>query len=219
MSGLFVTFEGVEGAGKTTQLKLTEAWLRSLSYQVKTTREPGGTELGTGIRALLLQGGEVSDRAELLLLMADRAHHVQTAIKPGLAQGFIILCDRYYDSTISYQGYGRGMDLEQIAQINRIATNGLQPNLTLWFDLDVKVGLSRAKQVSGQPDRMERLDLEFHQRVAEGFRELAEQERDRIVRIDASQNPEQIQLQIQSHIHTAIKSFLNPVDHHESTAL
>jgi dTMP kinase len=216
MSGLFVTFEGVEGAGKTTQLKLTEVWLRSLSYQVKTTREPGGTELGTSIRALLLQGGEVSDRAELLLLMADRAHHVQTAIKPSLAQGFIILCDRYYDSTISYQGYGRGMDLEQIAQINRIATNGLQPDLTLWFDLDVKMGLSRAKQVSGQPDRMERLDLEFHQRVADGFRELAEQERDRIVRIDASQNPEQIQLQIQSHIHTAIKSFLNPTDWHES---
>jgi dTMP kinase len=215
MSGLFVTFEGVEGAGKTTQLKLTEAWLRSLSYQVKTTREPGGTELGTGIRALLLQGGEVSDRAELLLLMADRAHHVETVIKPSLAQGFIILCDRYYDSTIAYQGYGRGMDLEQIAQINRIATNGLQPNLTLWFDLDVKVGLSRAKQVSGQPDRMERLDLEFHQRVAGGFRGLAGQERDRIVRIDASQNPDQIQLQIQSHIHTAIKAFPNPTDCHE----
>lgn len=206
MSGLFVTFEGVEGAGKTTQLKLTEAWLRSRSYQVKTTREPGGTELGTGIRALLLQGGEVSDRSELLLLMADRAHHVETTIAPSLAQGYIVLCDRYYDSTIAYQGYGRGMDLEQIAQINRIATNGLQSDLTLWFDLDVNVGLMRAKQVSGQPDRMERLDLEFHQRVAEGFRELAEQERERIVRIDASQDIDriqaQIQLQIQAHIPT-----------------
>ncbi|NJL43235.1 MAG: dTMP kinase [Pseudanabaena sp. SU_2_4] len=216
MSGLFVTFEGVEGAGKTTQLKLTEAWLRSLSYQVKTTREPGGTELGTNIRALLLQGGEVSDRAELLLLMADRAHHVETEIQPSLAQGYVVLCDRYYDSTIAYQGYGRGMDLEQIAQINRIATNGLQPNLTLWFDLDVKVGLGRARQVSGQPDRMERLDLEFHQRVAEGFRELAAQERDRIVRIDASQNTDRIQSQIQSHIRTVIQSSLNPTDCHES---
>jgi dTMP kinase len=208
MSGLFVTFEGVEGAGKTTQLKLTEAWLQSLSYQVKTTREPGGTELGTSIRALLLQGGEVSDRAELLLLMADRAHHVETVIKPSLAQGYIVLCDRYYDSTIAYQGYGRGMDLEQIAQINRIATNGLQPDLTLWFDLDVKVGLSRAKQVSGQPDRMERLDLEFHQHVARGFRELAEQESDRIIRIDASQNAELIQ----SHIRTVLQSFLNSIE-------
>lgn len=216
MSGLFVTFEGVEGAGKTTQLKLTEAWLHALSYQVKTTREPGGTELGTNIRALLLQGGEVSDRAELLLLMADRAHHVETVIQPSLAQGYIVLCDRYYDSTIAYQGYGRGMDLAQIAQINRIATNGLQPDLTLWFDLDVKVGLTRAKQVSGQPDRMERLDLEFHQRVAEGFRKLAEQERDRIVRIDASQNADQIQSQIQSHIRTVIQSSLNPTDCHES---
>ncbi|NJM28646.1 MAG: dTMP kinase [Pseudanabaena sp. RU_4_16] len=216
MSGLFVTFEGVEGAGKTTQLKLTEAWLRSLSYQVKTTREPGGTELGTNIRELLLQGGEVSDRAELLLLMADRAHHVETEIQPSLAQGYVVLCDRYYDSTIAYQGYGRGMDLEQIAQINRIATNGLQPNLTLWFDLDVKVGLGRARQVSGQPDRMERLDLEFHQRVAEGFRELAAQERDRIVRIDASQNTDRIQSQIQSHIRTVIQSSLNPTDCHES---
>jgi dTMP kinase len=223
MSGLFVTFEGVEGAGKTTQLKLTEAWLQLLPYQVKpqvkTTREPGGTELGTGIRALLLQGGEVSDRAELLLLMADRAHHVETVIKPSLAQGYIVLCDRYYDSTIAYQGYGRGMDLEQIEQINRIATNGLQPDLTLWFDLDVTVGLSRAKLVSGQPDRMERLDLDFHQRVAQGFRELAEQEHERIVRIDASQNPDQIQSQIQAHIHTAIKSFLNPLADHESTAI
>jgi dTMP kinase len=200
MSGLFVTFEGVEGSGKTTQLKLTEAWLRSLAYQVKTTREPGGTELGTSIRALLLQGGEVSDRAELLLLMADRAHHVETAIAPSLAQGYIVLCDRYYDSTIAYQGYGRGMDLEQIAQINRIATNGLQPDLTLWLDLDVKVGLVRAKQVSGQLDRMERLDLEFHQRVAQGFKELAEQERERIVSIDASQNVDRIQAQIQSQI-------------------
>ncbi len=216
MSGLFVTFEGVEGAGKTTQLKLTEAWLHALSYQVKTTREPGGTELGTNIRALLLQGGEVSDRAELLLLMADRAHHVETEIAPSLAQGYIVLCDRYYDSTIAYQGYGRGMNLAQIAQINRIATNGLQPDLTLWFDLDVKVGLTRAKQVSGQPDRMERLDLEFHQRVAEGFRKLAEQERDRIVRIDASQNADQIQSQIQSHIRTVIQSSLNPTDCHES---
>lgn len=216
MSGLFVTFEGVEGAGKTTQLKLTEAWLHALSYQVKTTREPGGTELGTNIRALLLQGGEVSDRAELLLLMADRAHHVETVIQPSLAQGYIVLCDRYYDSTIAYQGYGRGMDLAQIAQINRIATNGLQPDLTLWFDLDIKVGLTRAKQVSGQPDRMERLDLEFHQRVAEGFRKLAEQERDRIVRIDASQNADQIQSQIQSHIRTVIQSSLNPTDCHES---
>ncbi len=223
MSGLFVTFEGVEGSGKTTQLKLTEAWLRryassmeSLSYQVKTTREPGGTELGTSIRALLLQGGEVSDRAELLLLMADRAHHVEAVIAPSLAQGYMVLCDRYYDSTIAYQGYGRGMDLEEIAQINRIATNGLQPDLTLWFDLDVTLGLSRAKQVSGQPDRMERLDLEFHQRVAQGFRELAEQERDRIVRIDASQNADQIQSQIQSHILPVLQSFLNSTDCHES---
>jgi dTMP kinase len=207
MSGLFVTFEGIEGAGKTTQLKLTEAWLQSCSYHVKTTREPGGTELGTSIRALLLQGGEVSDRAELLLLMADRAHHVETEIAPNLAEGYIVLCDRYYDSTIAYQGYGRGMDLEQIAQINCIATHGLQPHLTLWFDLDVKVGLSRAKQVSGHPDRMERLDLEFHQRVSLGFRELAAQESDRIVRIDASLNAEQIQSQIRAVLqsHLALK--------------
>jgi dTMP kinase len=207
MSGLFVTFEGVEGAGKTTQLKLTEAWLRSLSHPVKTTREPGGTELGQDIRALLLQGGDVSDRAELLLLMADRAHHVETLIKPSLADGCIVLCDRYYDSTISYQGYGRGMDLDQIAVINRIATNGLQPDVTLWFDLDVKVGLDRAKQVSGKPDRMERLDLEFHQRVARGFRELAAKERDRIVRIDASQSSDSVCAQIRTVLQPLLACF------------
>jgi dTMP kinase len=205
MSGLFVTFEGGEGGGKTTQLKLTEAWLRSLDYPVATTREPGGTELGQKIRALLLQGGEVSDRAELLLLMADRAHHVETFIQPHLDRGFIVLCDRYYDSTIAYQGYGRGMDLDAIAQINRIATNGLQPDITLWLDLEVSVGLARAKQVSGNPDRMERLDLEFHQRVAGGFRELATRESDRIVRIDASQTSEAVQTEIQ----TILKPYLN----------
>lgn len=198
MSGLFVTFEGGEGGGKTTQLKLTEAWLRSLNYPVQITREPGGTELGQKIRALLLQGGEVSDRAELLLLMADRAHHVETFIQPHLDRGSIVLCDRYYDSTIAYQGYGRGMNLDAIAHINRIATNGLQPDITLWLDLEVSVGLARAKHVSGQPDRMERLDLEFHQRVARGFRELATRESDRIARVDASQSSEAVQAEIQT---------------------
>ncbi|WP_019501012.1 dTMP kinase [Pseudanabaena sp. PCC 6802] len=204
MSGLFVTFEGGEGGGKTTQLKLTEAWLRSLDYPVTTTREPGGTELGQKIRALLLQGGEVSNRAELLLLMADRAHHVETCIQPHLDRGFIVLCDRYYDSTIAYQGYGRGMDLDAIARINGIATNGLQPDVTLWLDLEVSVGLARAKQVSGNPDRMERLDLEFHQRVVRGFRELAMREGDRIVRVDGSQSSEAVQAEIQ----TILKPYL-----------
>jgi len=204
MSSLFVTFEGGEGAGKSTQIALTYDWLLSLGYEVITTREPGGTELGKGIRQLLLQSGDAVDRAELLLFAADRSQHVETKIRPRLEQGFIVLCDRYSDSTIAYQHYGRGLDLDLISSLNSIATQGLKPDLTLWLDLDVNIGLDRAKQSSGKPDRMERLSIEFHQRVAQGFRELAEKEIDRIVRINASENIDNIQSQIQ----TILKSHL-----------
>jgi dTMP kinase len=203
MSSLFVTFEGVEGAGKSTQIALTHDWLISLGHRTVVTREPGGTELGKGLRQLLLQGSDTVNRAELLLFAADRAQHVETLIRPHLAQGSIVLCDRYSDSTIAYQHYGRGLDLDLIASLNQIATQGLLPDLTLWLDLDVEVGLTRA-QSSGKPDRMERLGLEFHQRVAHGFQALAQQNCDRIVRIDASQAIDTIQSQIQTNLKSLI---------------
>jgi dTMP kinase len=205
MSCQLITFEGVEGAGKTTQLNLCADWLRSLGYRVQTTREPGGTSLGQGIRQLLLGAGEMCDLTELMLLIADRAQHVQEFIKPNLAEGYVVLCDRYCDSTIAYQGYGRGMDKNLITSLNQIAINGIMPNLTLWLDLDVAQGLQRARQESqqslasspqqaasqpglelAQGDRIEQQQLEFHQRVEQGFRELAQQYPHRIKRINAA---------------------------------
>lgn len=206
MSGLFVSFEGVEGAGKTTQITLCDRWLKSLGHKVKTTREPGGTDLGKSIREILLQGDEISHQAELMLLAADRVQHVETLIKPHLTEGYIVLCDRYTDSTIAYQGYGRGLELDQIAAINQIVTGGLQPHLTLWFDLDVQIGLTRAKQSSaGKLDRLERSGIEFHQRVEAGFKQLATQFPERIVRIDAAQSIEQIHISIKSAITNQLK--------------
>jgi dTMP kinase len=218
MHGKLVVFEGVEGCGKTTQLKRSHQWLVESGWlsqlrqvipnavqTVIVTREPGGTELGRKLRQLLLdplQGpitGLIQDRAELLLYAADRAQHVEGLLKPHLAQGSLILCDRYTDSTIAYQGYGRGLSLELIAQINQIATGGLTSDLTLWLDLAVEAGLARArKRQDQQPDRMETVNLAFHQRVQQGFRALAQQYPQRIVRIDASQTETAVAQQIQA---------------------
>ena len=202
MSGKFIVFEGVEGAGKTTQLQQTATWLQSWcgkDRSVIVTREPGGTSLGRQIRQLLLDDPDslVSDRTELLLYGADRAQHVESVIRPHLDRGDVVLCDRYTDSTIAYQGYGRGFDRSQIDLVNQFATGGLQSDLTLWLDLDVTIGLERVLS-RGKPDRMERATLEFHQRIRAGYQELANSYPNRIVRIDADRPPTVIQTEIQS---------------------
>ncbi len=207
MSGKFIVFEGVEGAGKTTQIQQTAAWLQSNHGRdrfVVTTREPGGTNLGQQIRQLLLNdpNTQVDNRTELLLYAADRAQHIATVIKPHLAIGNIVLCDRFTDSTIAYQGYGRGFDLAEIAQVNQLATGGLQSDLTIWLDLDVSIGLQRVSK-RGEPDRMERANLDFHLRVQQGYQELANSYPDRIVRIDANQS--------ESFVQSAIQTVLNQV--------
>lgn len=203
MNGKLIVFEGGEGAGKTTQIERSRVWLsQSLPPDIPllVTREPGGTPLGTSLRGLLLQGsssGETPhDRAELLLYAADRAQHVETFLKPTLEAGAMILCDRYTDSTLAYQGYGRGIDLEVIEQLNRIATGGLQSDLTLWLDVDVPTGLQRARQRSAR-DRMEAAELDFHERVREGFYQLAKAHPQRIIRIDASRDLESVTAQIE----------------------
>jgi dTMP kinase len=193
-----ITFEGVEGSGKTTQIGLTAAWLKSLGVNLTVTREPGGTELGKEIRTLLLGNSKSSDLAELFLFMADRAHHVASLILPSLQSGNIVLCDRFTDSTIAYQHYGRGIDLATIVQLNQIATQGLIPKLTFWIDIEVEQGLRRAKSVSGQPDRFEQLDLDFHRAVSLGFKNLADQNSDRFVRLNGNQTVEQVQAEIQA---------------------
>jgi len=201
MSGKLIVFEGVEGSGKTTQIQQTAAWLQShcgKDREVVVTREPGGTILGRQIRQLLLDDSHsMSDRTELLLYGADRAEHVTSLIKPQLDRGNFVLCDRFTDSTIAYQGYGRGFDRSDIDSIDRLATGGLQSDLTLWLDLDVTIGLKRVL-VRGKPDRMERSTLDFHQRVRLGYQELANSYPNRIVRIDADRSPAVIQTEIQA---------------------
>lgn len=198
--GRLIVFEGVEGAGKTTQLQLTAAYLRAHCPQpVLVTREPGGTALGQRLRQLLLQGEAMSDRTELLLFAADRAEHVATCLRPSLEQNTLVLCDRYTDSTLAYQHYGRGLERSLIEQLNAIATEGLTSDLTFWFDLDVTTGLARSQKRSGG-DRIEQTELAFHQRVQAGFVALAAQDPQRIIRLDAGRSIEQIQAEIQTHL-------------------
>lgn len=217
MQGRLVVFEGVEGCGKTTQIKRSQVWLTDLrlgnsslsSMPLIMTREPGGTELCQSIRQLLLTPAAqepMQDRTELLLYAADRAQHVEGLLRPQLALGALILCDRYTDSTIAYQGYGRGLDRSLIDQLNQIATGGLQSDLTLWLDVDVKVGLARAQQRGGR-DRIEQAALAFHQRVQQGFAQLAQAYPQRIVRIDASRSEEEVAEQVQAVLAARIKTW------------
>ncbi len=210
MRGKLIVFEGVEGCGKTTQLQRSHQWLLTSGRVAKlqsegrvrdlvVTREPGGTTVGAGIRQLLLSPAKepICDRAELLLYAADRAQHVDGFLRPQLAEGVMILCDRYTDSTIAYQGYGRGLDRSLIDQLNEIATNGLQSDLTLWLDLDAELGLART-QKRGVSDRIEQADLDFHRRVQQGFAALAQSYPDRIVRIDATRSELEVAEQIEA---------------------
>ena len=225
MQGRLIVFEGVEGSGKTTQMLRSQAWLlenqcfqslkEDLAPPILVTREPGGTELGLELRQLLLgyQGQEaIQNRAELLLYAADRAQHVDGYLKPQLARGAVILCDRYTDSTIAYQGYGRGLDLALIDQLNQAATGGLESDLTLWLDVDAELGLARMRQ-RGKADRIEQADLAFHQRVQQGFQALHQHYPERIVRIDASQSEQGVAHQIQQVLSQRLTQWYQPLLH------
>jgi dTMP kinase len=197
-SGKLIVFEGGEGCGKTTQIQLAHAWLSQSNWleswsHLLVTREPGGTDLCRQIRQVLLEPHDemMDPRTELLLYAADRTQHVAHCLRPALAAGALVLCDRYTDSTVAYQGYGRGLDQTLIHQLNQIATQGLQPDLTLWLDLDVEIGLGRAQE-RGKRDRIEQADLSFHQAVRQGFQALAAAAPDRVVRIDASVDVETV---------------------------
>ncbi|MBD2678237.1 MULTISPECIES: dTMP kinase [Nostoc] len=202
MGGKLIVFEGVEGCGKTSQIQLCCQWLESLGISVVVTREPGGTELGLDLRRLLLEKSEdkpVAEVTELLLYAADRSQHVEQELKPNLAAGKYILCDRYTDSTIAYQGYGRGLNIGLINQLNYIATGGLESDVTIWLDVDVEVGLSRkSKDVTLQRlDRIEQETIAFHRRVQQGYATLAASHPSRIVRVDGSLSKQAVQQVIQ----------------------
>lgn len=192
--GLFITFEGGDGCGKTTQIKLLDEYLRNKGFKTLLTREPGSKGLGVKLREILLNyDGEVSSVAESFLFLADRAQHVDCIIKPALEAGVIVLCDRHTDSTVAYQGYGRGLDLEQIYRLNKIATSGLEPDLTIVLDVDVETS---QKRVGAEKDRMESAGIEFFERVRNGFLEIAKQEPDRVKVVDSTQSIEEIHKQI-----------------------
>jgi dTMP kinase len=185
LPGIFVTLEGPDGAGKSTQLKLLCKYLEGQGVNPVVSRDPGGTALGRQIRRLLLNPELfVSPVCELLLYQADRAQHVSEVIMPALKEGKLVICDRFTDSTCAYQGFGRGIDMALINQLNQIATSGLKPDLTILFDIESEVGLSRLHP--GGQDRLEREALAFHQKVRQGYLKLAEAEPDRFVIIDAT---------------------------------
>lgn len=204
--GLFITFEGPEGSGKTTQMELLSDYLKEKGYPVLATREPGGTNIGDQIRAILLdpQNTEMLPASEALLFSAARAQIVNQVIRPHLAQGDIVLCDRYADSTLAYQGYGHGLDLEILYAITALATEGLKPDLTVYLDIDVEEGLRRklAAHKAGQAEwnRLDRQETAFHRRVREGYLQMAAREPDRWLVIDATQPLEAIQASIRARV-------------------
>ena len=196
---MFITFEGIEGSGKTTQIKLLVPVLQAKGYDCVFTREPGATEIGEKIRAILLDASHTAilPLTELLLYEADRAQHVHEVIKPALAANKVVVADRFFDATIVYQGYARGFDLELIQQIHRIVLGGLTPDLTIILDLPVHVGLERAwERINSRSDlpedRFEKEDIAFHEKVRQGYLTLAGNEPKRFQVIDASRDAEAV---------------------------
>lgn len=188
--GLFITFEGPDGCGKTTQMNLLAQYFEKKGKKVVLTREPGGKGLGEKVREILLNyNGEVSDRCESFLFLADRAQNIDIIVKPAVKQGEIVLCDRHIDSTVAYQGYGRGLDINEINMLNNLATGGKKPDLTFVFDVDVETSM---KRVGKEKDRMESAGIDFHNRVRNGYLELAKQEPTRIKVLDATKTIEEI---------------------------
>lgn len=188
--GLFITFEGADGCGKTTQLMLLAKYLKAQGREVVVTREPGARGLGEKIREILLNyDGEVSSRAEAFMFLADRAQHIDVIVNPAIKSGKIVLCDRHTDSSVAYQGYGRRLDIDEIKRLNSIATNGKKPDMTLIFDIDVEASMAR---VGDTKDRMESAGIEFFNRVRNGYLEIAKQEPNRVKVLDASKSIEEI---------------------------
>nr|WP_251026289.1 dTMP kinase [Exiguobacterium sp. J17977] len=191
---MFITVEGPDGSGKTTQLQLLVRSLTEKGYEVVVTREPGGTKVGNSIREVLLspEHDEMTPRVEMMLYAASRAQNIDQVIRPALKRGAIVVCDRFVDASIAYQGYGLQYDLDQILSLNEWATVGIKPDLTFLFDLTPDQASRRMKD-RGQLDRIESRDESFHQRVYDGFKKLLEQHPDRMVRIDANATIEMIQ--------------------------
>lgn len=207
MQGLFVSMEGPDGAGKSTQIELLRAYLTARGYDVIITREPGGTVISEAIRQIILnkEYTEMSPNTELLLYAAARAQLVQEVIRPALDAGKAVICDRFLESSVVYQGIARGLGVEKVYEVNDYALEGLRPQLTILLDLSAEEGLRRKKN-QAELDRMEAEGLQFHQKVVEGYRLLADREKDRIMKISASLPVDEIHAKIVSAIEERIFS-------------
>jgi dTMP kinase len=203
VAGIFITFEGGDGAGKTTQAELLASWLEQRGLEVVRTREPGGTDLGASIRGLLLHGGHVEQRAEALLYAADRAQHVAQVVRPALARGAAVVQDRYIDSSLAYQGAGRALVASDIRRISEWATEGLWPHLTVLLDLSAEIAAERRAQRDERADRLESEAADFHERVREEFLMLANADPERFLVLDASAPVDEL--------HTAIVGRIAPL--------
>jgi dTMP kinase len=189
--GVFLAFEGPEGAGKSTQVRRLEAWLREQGRDPLVTREPGGTALAEAVRRILLESDDVEPRTELLLMLAARSALVASVIGPALEAGRIVVTDRFHLSTLAYQGYGRALPFEEVARMNAFATGGLEPDLTILLDVDPETGAARHAAAGSGKDRIERAGESFHRRVAEAYRLLAA-ESERVEWVDGSASPDAV---------------------------
>ena len=200
--GIFISLEGIEGCGKSTQSKLLAQYFTELGYCVILTREPGGTPIGEKIRDLLLdpENSNMASITELLLYLASRAQHIIEVISPALSDGKIVICERFNASTLAYQGYARGLDLDQVWKLTNMATYGLEPDLTIILDMDVKNGLARAERRSNHKDRLEREDFMFHNKVRQGYNIIASKWTKRVKLIDANGSIDEVFTRIKESI-------------------
>ncbi|NMC84722.1 MAG: dTMP kinase [Anaerolineaceae bacterium] len=203
---MFITLEGPDGSGKSMQIPALAEFIRSQGYEVLTTREPGGTNIGDQIRQVIMKLGNTSmhPRTEILLFCAARAQIVEEVLRPALQRGVVVISDRYADSTLAYQGYGHGVDLEELTRLLKFTTGGLRPDLTLLLDVDAETGLRRRQTSGGEWNRLDAYALSFHKRVREGYHQLAAAEPERWRTIDASQAPEMVQSCIQDVVRQAL---------------
>jgi dTMP kinase len=213
MPGTFITFEGIEGSGKSTQITLLHAHLTQNGFEVTLTREPGGTPVGDRIRKILLDPANkaLDPTAELLLYAASRAQHISEVILPALAAGRIVLCDRFSDATLAYQGYGRGLSIQMIGELDRIVTAGLKPQLTILFDIDARTGLGRARGRNTRKGlqaeaRFENENITFHTRVRDGYFLLASREPERIRLVNGALRSEEVHREVREIVDSLLRS-------------
>jgi len=204
---MLITFEGIEGSGKTTQIELLCDYLKKKGQPIIRTREPGGTGFGEALRAVLLKKGmDVFPLSELLVFMAMRAQHVEEVILPALQEGKIVICDRFVDATYAYQGYGRKIDLGVIETLNRLVTKGTRPNLTILMNVSAERGLKR-KAASSPMDRIEEEDISFHQKIKKAYEKLAKEDPKRFFVVDGSLKTDAIHLIVREKVNNVLKSY------------